>query len=98
MDPFPISADQAGTTLAAALRPHLPGQSWTQVRNLVAGRRVQVNGELCLDPARRLSEGEVITLLDRPAPRPEAHRLELTVRHLDEQVVVVEKPAGINTV
>jgi 23S rRNA pseudouridine1911/1915/1917 synthase len=37
-------------------------------------------------------------LLDRPAALPAAHRVELVIRHLDENVVVVEKPAGINTV
>ena len=43
---------------AALLRRWLPGQTWTQVRKLVAPRLVQINGELCLDPARRLKEGD----------------------------------------
>src|SRR5262245_47451735 len=98
MDPFPITTEHAGLTLAAVLRARLPGQSWNQVRQLVAARRVKVGGDVCLDPARRLSEAEGVELLARPAPVPSADRSELTVRHLDDHVVVVEKPAGLNTV
>jgi 23S rRNA pseudouridine1911/1915/1917 synthase len=76
----------------------MPGQSWKQVRQVVAGRRVNVNGELCLDPARRLKEGDAVELLDRPAKLPEAFTADLVIRHLDGHVVVVEKPSGINTV
>jgi 23S rRNA pseudouridine1911/1915/1917 synthase len=96
-EPFPISAEQAGLTLAAWLRQRLPGQSWKEVRRLVESRRVRIDGDLCLDPARRLREGVSVELLARPAPRP--HQAEsIVVRHLDEHVVVVEKPSGISTV
>jgi len=95
--PFAIPTDQAGTTLAALLRAHLPGQSWNQVRRLIETRQACVNGELCLDPARRLKEGETVELLARPAPRP--HQLEsIVVRYLDGHLVVVEKPSGMSTV
>ncbi len=98
MDSFQISIEQALQTLAAAVRAHRPGQSWGQVRKLIAARQVQINGELCLDPARRVKEGETITILKNPAPIPKAIRDELVIRHLDEHIVVVEKPSGINTV
>src|SRR5262249_5150417 len=60
-------------------------------------RHARVNGELCLDPVRRVHEGETIELFARPAPRPRQEEI-ITIRHLDEHVVVVEKPSGINTV
>jgi 23S rRNA pseudouridine1911/1915/1917 synthase len=92
-----IPAEQAGLTLAAWLRLRLPGQSWNQVRRLVESRRVRIDGDLCLDPARRLREGVCVELLARPAPRP--HQAEsIVVRHLDEHVLVVEKPSGMSTV
>ncbi len=96
-DPFPVPDDQAGLTLAALLRQRLPELSWTQVRRLVETRRVRLDGEICLDPARRLRAGVVVELLGKPAPRPRQHEL-LAVRHLDEHVVVVEKPSGVATV
>lgn len=93
----PVPAEQAGLTLAALLRQRLPGQSWSQVRRLIETRRARVNGELCLDPARRLKEGETVELLGRPAARPRQDET-VVLRHLDEHLVVVEKPAGISTV
>jgi 23S rRNA pseudouridine1911/1915/1917 synthase len=94
---FTIPSDQAGATLAAALRTRLPGRSWSQVRRLIAARRVRIGGELCLDPARRLKEGEAVELLARPAARPR-HQEAVTLRYLDEHLVAVEKPSGIATV
>ncbi len=95
--PFILPAEQAGLTLAAVLRHRLPGQSWSQVRRLIETRRARVNGELCLDPARRLKEGETVELLARPAAKPR-QKEAIVIRHLDEHLVVVEKPAGISTV
>jgi 23S rRNA pseudouridine1911/1915/1917 synthase len=94
---FPVSADLAQKTLAAALRQWLPGQSWTQVRQLVTGRRVSIDGECWLDPARRLREGQVVAVLAAPAPLPRQPET-LVLRHIDEHLVVVEKPSGVATV
>ncbi len=95
--PFVLSAEQAGLTLAAVLRQRLPGLSWNQVRRLIETRRARVNGELCLDPARRLKEGETVELLARPAAKPRQQEA-IIIRHLDEHLVVVEKPSGVSTV
>src|SRR4051812_34108711 len=97
LPPFPVSLDQAGATLAAVLRARLPGQSWNQVRRLIETRRVNVLGELCLDPARRVKAGDLVELLAVPAPRPRVQEA-LVVRYLDQHVVVVEKPSGVSTV
>jgi 23S rRNA pseudouridine1911/1915/1917 synthase len=93
---FHLTAELQGQTLAAALRRWLPGQSWSAVRELVARRRIQINGNLCLDPARRLSLGEVVKLLPTPAAKPPAAE-QIRIRFLDTELVVVEKPAGITT-
>jgi 23S rRNA pseudouridine1911/1915/1917 synthase len=98
-DAYPIPADLAGQTLAAILRRRLPGQSWTQVRKLVTSRRVQIDGSPCMDPARRLKEGEVLECLAKPAPVHRGATVEgLVIRHLDDDIVVVEKASGISTV
>ena len=64
--PFTIDSANDGLTVAALLRKLLAGQSWNQVRRIVETRRVRVNNELCLDPARRLHVGESFELLERP--------------------------------
>jgi 23S rRNA pseudouridine1911/1915/1917 synthase len=95
--PFPVSPEHDGQTVAAVLRALLPDHSWRQVRQLVAARRVRLNGELLLDHARRVHTGETIEIQARSAPQPRHHET-IVLRHLDEHVVVVEKPSGINTV
>ncbi len=98
-EPFRVAPAEAGQTLAAVLRHRAAGGplSWAQVRQLIAARRVQVNGTLCVDDARRLSAGEAVTVLTA-ALRPPPAAGELVVRHLDDHLVVVEKPAGILSV
>lgn len=94
---FTISPEQAGVTLAALLRRRLPGHSWSQVRRIIETRRVRLGEDLCLDPARRLRAGEVVELLPRPLAKPRRQE-EITIRYLDEHLVIVEKPAGLSTV
>jgi 23S rRNA pseudouridine1911/1915/1917 synthase len=96
-DTFVIPPDQDGLTLAALLRMRLPGQSWSQVRRVIETRHVRIGGELCLDPARRVHVGEAVEFLDRPTAKPRQPE-QVAMRHLDHDVVVVEKPAGICTV
>lgn len=99
LQPFIVAPQEAGFTLAKVLRSRLGGPSWGEVRKLVAARRVQVGDAICADEARRLKENELVTLLEHPKPLPRtAHPERLVVRHLDEHVVVVEKPSGVNTV
>jgi 23S rRNA pseudouridine1911/1915/1917 synthase len=97
--PFTVAPQEVGFTLAKVLRSRLGGPSWNDVRKLIAARRVKVGDAICSDEARRLKEDEVIVLLEHPKPLPRvAHPERLVIRHLDEHVVVVEKPASVNTV
>jgi len=92
-----ISGEHAGQTVAALLRLLLPGQSWNAVRRMIAVRRVRLNRELILDPARRVKEGDTLELLAHPLPAPRRFD-DLVIRHLDEHIVVVEKPSGVSSV
>jgi 23S rRNA pseudouridine1911/1915/1917 synthase len=92
-----VTDAQAGQTLAALVREILPGTSWSRAKELCAEGRVRVDGHAETDPAARLRAGERIAVQESgPAPRQEErHRL---VVHLDADVVVVRKPAGLLTV
>src|SRR5437870_12048475 len=94
---FDISPEQAGATLAAALRTHLSKHSWTQVRHFIETRHVRIDSEVCLDPARRLREGQMVEILDRPAPKPRQYEA-IKIAYLDTHIAVVEKPSGMSTV
>ena len=91
-----VDESLAGKTLLAALRAWESGLSWKAARALLAARRVSINGTTSLDEARRLSAGDVVSVSDRP--RPKLPRQEaVCIRYFDEQLVVVEKPAGMLT-
>lgn len=94
---FSVADDQAGCTLAAALRLWLPGQSWKSVRQLVSSRRILIREEVCLDSARRLPAGETVEVRSHSAPQLPVDDA-IIVRFADKDLVVVEKPAGMCTV
>ena len=93
---FTIS-DTAGETIIAAMRRHLPGElSWAAVRKILQGNRVTIGGVVCVDEARRLAEGEVVTVNERPVPPPPTDK-DVAIRHVDKDIIVVEKPSGMIT-
>jgi 23S rRNA pseudouridine1911/1915/1917 synthase len=92
-----VAADQADVTVAAFVRAQIPETSWSQARQMIASRRVRINQELCLDPARRLKAGDLVEILNSPERVPAALQAELVIRHLDDHVVVVEKPPGLSS-
>ncbi len=93
---FHVTAAEAGETVAKALRQWMTDRSWSDVRHLIRTRRVLVNGNLCLDEARRLKSEEVVKVLaDSAPPLPKAEHIQIV--YLDEHVVVVEKPPGITS-
>ncbi|MGF1580217.1 MAG: RluA family pseudouridine synthase [Gemmataceae bacterium] len=94
---YPIPEELNGATVAAALRHFFEGKSWKEVRTLVESRHVKIGSELCLDSARRLNVGENLEILGHPAPKP-AEAAPIVIRFVDQHIVVVEKPAGMNTV
>lgn len=89
-----VSAELADKTVAAALRQFCAGYSWTQVRRLIETRRVSINRVMTLDDSRRVQAGDLVTLAASPLPPPPDDR-DVTVRHIDDAIVVVEKPAGM---
>ncbi len=93
---FRVLPRQVDQTLASALRQWLPDRSWGEVRKLLRTRRVTVNGNLCLDAARRLRLTDVVKLLPHStAPIPSS--TDVRIRYLDKHLVVVEKPAGMTS-
>ena len=101
LPPFAVIAPEVGHTLAKVLRSrlHESGPSWNEVRSIIENRLVLIDDILCTDSARRLKEDEVVSLLTKAVHRPKAATPEgLKIRHLDEHVVVVEKPAGLSSV
>jgi 23S rRNA pseudouridine1911/1915/1917 synthase len=93
-----IDEAEVGTTLAAAVRRSLPGTSWNAARDLCRTGRVWVDGERVGDPATRLTS-RVTLRVEPTAPRVRRGILPReALVHVDADVVVVDKPAGVLTV
>jgi 23S rRNA pseudouridine1911/1915/1917 synthase len=95
--PKKVPAQLAGHTLAAAVR-QLFGFSWGKAREAITTGKTAVGGETCTDDRRVLEAGEELSL-DMTAPRPELRLRERGVLvHLDEHLIVINKPAGLSTI
>ncbi len=93
---FSVSEAQAGRTLGQVIKHHLPELSWREVYRMIHQRRVLVGGDLWCDEARRLQPGEEVCVLAHSLPVPWYWR-RVPVVHADEDLVVVDKPAGLRS-
>jgi len=94
---FRTAPSDDGTTVAAALRLRLPGQSWSAVRRLCETGKVHVNGERIVDPAARLGANAEIAL-DVTAKRLRPSVPGFSIVHEDPHLIIIEKPAGVSSV
>ncbi len=74
----------------------LTGWSRAEVQVLIEGGSIQVDGRSVIK-SRRLEVGEVVDLLAEPeaAGLPEPQDIPIVVVHEDDDVIVIDKPAGI---
>jgi 23S rRNA pseudouridine1911/1915/1917 synthase len=93
---FHLASDFKNVALPTALRDLLPKLSWSQVKGLIRQRRVQINGNLCLDEGRTVKAGDVIRVSDQSLAAPVTAK-DVRLVHVDEHVVVIDKPPGITT-
>ena len=95
-DELPVPGSLAGERVDRAVAL-LTGWSRSEVQDLVADGAVLVDGAR-VAKSRRLQEGEVVSLLAEPVapslPEPDPG-VAVAVRHEDDDVIVVAKPAGL---
>jgi len=92
-----LDDSDSGSVLERAIKKRLGDWSWGDVREAIRRRKVQVNGNLCLDPVRKVSPKDVIKLWKESLPKP-IEATDIRIAYQDEFLVVVEKPAGITSV
>ncbi len=92
---FPVPVSLAGERVDRAVAL-LTGWTRAEVQALVEEGAVLVDGR-AVAKSRRLAEGEEIEVTGEPAPAapPGAEPVDFTVVHVDPDVVVVSKPAGL---
>src|SRR6202162_6424475 len=84
-------------TVAAVVREQT-GVSWSRARNLCSEGRVTVDGERCLDPARRVSPEAIVAVNERAPKLAKGPLAKSAIVFFDRDLVVVDKPAGMLTV
>jgi len=94
-EPLVVPAALAGERVDRAVAL-LTGWSRSEVQGLIDDESVLVAGKPSVK-SRRLVEGELIELLEGPAPEvmPGPEPVPVDVRYVDDHVIVVDKPAGL---
>jgi 23S rRNA pseudouridine1911/1915/1917 synthase len=93
-----VTVDRTDLELARVVREASAALSWNKARDLCRSGRVRVNGEIATDPARRLALGDQVSF-DPTGPKVRKGALPPeAIVHVDADVVVVNKPAGIMSV
>lgn len=86
-----------GQRLDKALALAFPDVSRSRLKTLVEAGAVSLDGAPVLDPARKAVPGAVVDLVLPPAEpaEPEGEDIPLDVVFEDDQLIVIDKPAGL---
>jgi 23S rRNA pseudouridine1911/1915/1917 synthase len=93
-----VDEHEAGSTLASIVRGMMDGLSWSKCRKLVATGRVEVDGSPVFDAAVRMKGGELVSIRPTGRKRSVAELESSRILHVDHDIVVVNKPAGLVSV
>jgi 23S rRNA pseudouridine1911/1915/1917 synthase len=107
---YTVGRSEAGQTLTDWLRQRLE-LSPAEARKLAQSRQVRVAGMACNDPRRRLRPGQSIDVpVPETSPRQSSPGQSLSpadyldtlpaapiLQHVDDQIVIVNKPSGLTT-
>ncbi|MFL6246638.1 MAG: RluA family pseudouridine synthase [Thermoanaerobaculia bacterium] len=92
-----VGAEQHDLRLDRALGELFPSQSRNFLTKLITAGKVRVNGTAALKPSQRVESGQQVTVEVPPAAPSsmESQDLPLTILYQDEDVAVIDKPAGL---
>jgi 23S rRNA pseudouridine1911/1915/1917 synthase len=92
-----VTADEAGERLDRVLARHLAELSRSRLKSLIEAGTVEVDGHTIRDPSHRVNSGAAIKV-DVPPPqpaRPQPEAIPLNVVYEDDDIIVIDKPAGL---
>ncbi|MGB7437526.1 MAG: RluA family pseudouridine synthase [Candidatus Acidiferrum sp.] len=94
---FMATEEESGLRLDRLVVQHCPELSRTRVQELIQSGLVLLNGKTAKD-SQKVHAADVIrvTPQERPALRAEAEAIPLEVLYEDEDVIAINKPAGMN--
>ncbi len=94
---FAVQAEEAGARLDRVITSHCPDLSRTRVQELIESGLVLIDGHAARKGALHLRGGENISVEapERPPIRAEAESIPLDVLYEDDDVIAINKPAGM---
>ncbi len=92
-----VSGEEVGIRLDRLVAAHFPELSRTRVQELIEEGLVLLNGKPAKD-SHKVHANDVIRVVprERPALRAEAEAIPLDVLYEDEDVIAINKPAGMS--
>ena len=86
----------AGERIDRFLASRLPELSRARIQALMRQGAVSAGGRTLEDPSAKINAGEIVVEVPPPAPaEPVAQDIPLTIVFEDDQLVVIDKPAGL---
>jgi 23S rRNA pseudouridine1911/1915/1917 synthase len=94
---FTAAATDQGLRLDRVLASHVAELSRTRLKALILDGQVTVGQRVVRDPGHKVAAGDAITVaVPPPQPaEPAAEDIPLTVVYEDDDVIVIDKPAGL---
>ncbi len=92
-----VFSESAGTRLDKFLAGQISGVSRARIQNMISAGEVTVNGKVVSKPAFKVESGDKVTALvaEIAETLPEEQNIALDVIYEDDEVVVINKPAGL---
>ena len=90
-------ASDTGERIDRLLAARIPELSRTRLKALILAGEVTIGDATILDPGHRVNAGDAITVA-LPAPeaaKPEGEAIPLSVVSEDDNLIVIDKPAGL---
>jgi 23S rRNA pseudouridine1911/1915/1917 synthase len=92
-----VAGNEGSSRLDRVLAAHLADLSRSRLKALILDSKVAVGAAPVRDPAYHVGPGDTITI-DLPeavAPEPKAEAIPLHIVYEDDDIIVVDKPAGL---
>ena len=95
--PMTAEAEDAGERLDRFLARRLAGFSRSRLKNLIEAGQVSAGGATLSDPSYRVKPGQIFQLVvpETVAAKPQGQAMDLAIVYEDEDLIVVDKPAGL---
>ena len=92
-----VAEADAGERLDKLIAAHISALSRARVQGLMREGQVRLGGAVVSEPGRRVKAGDAIEIAIPPAEpaEPAAEDIPLTIVYEDDEVIVIDKPAGL---